>query len=119
MRRLIRGFGYAFKGMGYAFSTQLNIRIHIILTAVALILGLSLHVSTPDWLWLLLCIALVLSAELLNTAIETLTDLVSPGYHEKAGRVKDIAAAAVTVTAAFALVTGCIIFLPKIILLFK
>lgn len=119
MRRLIRSFGYAFKGMSYALGTQLNVRIHLVLTAVALVLGYYLQISFAEWLWILLCIALVISVELLNTAIETLTDMVSPGYHEKAGHVKDIAAAAVTVTALFALAVGCMIFLPKIIVLFK
>lgn len=118
MNKLWRSFGYAFKGLAYAYSTQLNFRIHLVLTAIALLLGWFLHIGINEWLWLALCVAMVLSAELLNTAIETLTDLVSPGFNAKAGHVKDIAAAAVTVTALFAMVTGCIIFIPKIILLF-
>jgi diacylglycerol kinase len=119
MKRLIRSFSYAFKGLIYATGTQLNFRIHLVLTTLALILGWYLHLSLNEWLWILLCIAIVLSVELLNTAIETLTDMVSPGYHKKAGHVKDIAAAAVTITAMFALTVGCIIFLPKIIHMFK
>lgn len=118
MKRLIKSFGYAFKGLAYAFGTQPNFRIHLFLTLVAAALGFFLRITVNEWIWILLCITLVLSAELLNTALETLTDLVSPGYNEKAGHIKDIAAAAVIITAIFALIVGLIIFLPKIFLLF-
>jgi len=118
MNKLWKSFGYAFKGLAYAYRTQLNFRIHLAVTAVALLLGWYLKLSVNEWLWILLCITTVLSAELINTSIETLTDLVSPGFNEKAGHVKDIAAAAVTITALFAVVTGCIIFIPKLILFF-
>ena len=60
---------------------------------------------------------MVLLTELTNTGIETLTDLVSPEYNEKAGHVKDICAGAVVVAALFALITGLIIFVPKLLLL--
>jgi len=55
--------------------------------------------------------------EIFNTMIETLVDLVSPGYNEKAGRIKDMSAAAVVIAALFALVTALIIFIPKLLLL--
>jgi diacylglycerol kinase len=85
---------------------------------MALLLGWYLRVSITEWLWIALTVTLVLTAELLNTAIEILTDLVSPDWNEKAGHIKDVSAAAVTVTAIFAVVVGCIIFLPKLIALF-
>lgn len=118
MNKLWKSFGYAFKGLAYACRTQLNFRIHLIVMFIALLLGWYLKLSVNEWLWILLCITMVLTAELLNTSIEILTDLVSPGYNEKAGHVKDVAAAAVTITAFFAVVTGCIVLIPKIILLF-
>jgi len=83
---------------------------------IAVIMGFLFRVSTTEWLWLMISIAIVLITELLNTSLETLTDLVSPTYNEKAGRVKDVAAGAVVIAALFALITGAIIFLPKIIL---
>jgi diacylglycerol kinase (ATP) len=98
MKKLIRSFGYAFKGIGYATATQLNFRIHLVATVLA--------------------VGLVLILELVNTAVEALTDLASPGYHELAGRAKDVCAAAVVIAAAFAVITGLIIFLPKLLLLF-
>lgn len=119
MKKLIRSFGYAFKGIGYAAKTQLNFRVHLVATVVACFLGYALNIAINEWLWLILCVALVLTAELFNTAIEFLTDLVSPGYNELAGHVKDISAGAVLVTAFFALITGAIIFLPKLQLLIQ
>jgi len=117
MKKLIRSFGYAFKGVAYATTSQLNFRIHLFATAIALLLGYFLHITTGEWQWLMLCITIVLVTEIFNTMIETLVDLVSPGYNEKAGRIKDMAAGAVVIAAAFALITGIIIFLPKLLLL--
>ncbi|MGN6180435.1 MAG: diacylglycerol kinase family protein [Mucilaginibacter sp.] len=116
-KKLMRSFGYAFNGLAYATKTQLNFRVHLIATLFAVFAGYALHISVNEWQWVILCIALVLICELFNTALEFLTDLVSPGYNELAGRVKDIAAAAVTIAALFALITGLIIFLPKLLTL--
>jgi diacylglycerol kinase (ATP) len=116
-KKLIRSFGYAFKGLGYAVKTQLIFRIHLIATLIAIFAGYALHISVNEWLWIALSVALVLITELLNTALEFLTDLISPGYNELAGRVKDIGAGAVVVAAVFALGTGLIIFLPKLLTL--
>jgi diacylglycerol kinase len=115
LSKILRSFGYAFKGIAYATSTQLNFRVHLVAMLIAILMGYALHINVNEWVWIILCITLVLVMELLNTAIETLTDLVSPGYHEKAGHVKDIAAGAVVITALFALITGVIIFLPKLL----
>lgn len=117
MKKFIRGFGFAFNGLKYAFTTQLNFRVHVFAAIAAIAIGFYLHISPAEWNWILLCIAMVLLTELLNTGIETLTDLVSPGYNKLAGHVKDVSAAAVLVVAFFALITGAIIYLPKILLL--
>lgn len=117
MKRLLRSFGFAFKGLRYATLTQPNFRIHLTLAFIAVVLGALLQISLGEWQWIMLSITIVLVTELINTGIETLTDLVSPGYHEKAGHVKDVCAAAVVIAASFALITGIVIFLPKLILL--
>jgi diacylglycerol kinase (ATP) len=117
MKKLIRSFGYAFKGVAYATTTQLNFRIHLVATTMALLMGWFLHISTIEWQWIMLCITIVLVTEIFNTMIESLVDLVSPGYNEKAGHIKDMSAGAVVIAAAFSLTTGIIIFLPKILLL--
>ncbi|WP_462267459.1 diacylglycerol kinase family protein [Mucilaginibacter sp.] len=117
LRKLIRSFGYAFKGIGYATATQLNFRVHLVATLVAVYLGYALHISVNEWQWVVLTITLVLVTELLNTAIETLVDLVSPEFNKKAGRVKDVAAGAVVITALFAVINALFIFLPKVLIL--
>ncbi|MDB4924777.1 diacylglycerol kinase family protein [Mucilaginibacter sp.] len=117
MKKLIRGFGYAFNGLGYAAKTQLNFRVHLVASILAVFMGYALRIAVNEWQWVILCIALVLMAELFNTALEFLTDLVSPEYNKIAGHVKDIGASAVVIAALFALITGIIIFLPKLLLL--
>lgn len=117
MKKVIRSFGYAFKGIGYAYTTQLNFRIHSGATFVAVALGLFLKIAAVEWLWIALSIALVIITEMLNTALELLTDLASPEYNTKAGHVKDVSAGCVVIAAAFAVITGGIIFLPKLFLL--
>jgi diacylglycerol kinase (ATP) len=119
MKKLIRSFGYAFKGVAYATSSQLNFRIHLGATALVIIAGCLFHISTSQWEWVALSITLVLVTEIFNTMIETLVDLVSPGYNEKAGHIKDMSAGAVVIAALFAFITALIIFLPKLLLLVK
>jgi diacylglycerol kinase len=72
--------------------------------------GFYYNIGEGEWLAIMLAIGLVISLELMNTAMEHLVDLVSPAYHEKAGRVKDIAAGAVLVASAAAGVVGVMIF---------
>ena len=92
----------------------MNFRIH--LTAVILVSGLGwfFHLSASEWLWIILAVGLVLITELLNTALELLVDLVSPGFNSQAGKVKDVAAGAVLVAAVIAVIIGAVIFIPKI-----
>ncbi len=118
MKKFIRGFGYAFNGICQAAVTQLNFRVHLACTLLVICAGCALHISLNEWLWIIFCVALVLMAELFNTAIEYLTDLVSPEYNKKAGLVKDFSAGAVLITAIGALAIGLIIFVPKLAALF-
>jgi len=115
MRRLIKSFGYALSGIAYTTKTQLNFKIHLLAIAVVSLSGWFLKLTTSEWLWIVLAIGLVLVTELVNTAIELLVDLVSPAFNPQAGKVKDIAAGAVLIAAAIAVVTGAIIFIPKLI----
>ena len=95
--------------------TQHNFLIHISASLVVVVMGMVLKISAIEWVLIVIAIGMVFSAEAFNTAIEELIDLVSPEFQEKAGKIKDITAAAVLVMAIAALVTGLIIFLPKII----
>ena len=110
----LQSFQYAFQGIADLFRTQPNARIHLLLAVLALILGSVFSLSGVEWCLLSLAIAMVFAAEAFNTALEYLTDLVSPDYNELAGRAKDAAAAAVLFTAAGAAVVGLILFLPRL-----
>lgn len=109
----LASFKYAFKGLADLFRSQPNARIHLLATFVVSIAGFYYHISAIEWCLVLLAIAMVISAEGFNTAIEYLTDLVSPDYHPLAGKTKDVAAAAVLVCAIGAVLVGLLIFLPK------
>lgn len=86
--------------------------LHVIASVVVLIMAYRFGVSRTEWCILVLCIGLVWMAETFNTAIETLTNLVSPEYHKLAGKTKDLAAGAVLLAAITAAIVGLIIFIP-------
>lgn len=107
-------FGDAFRGILATYRSERNLRIHAALASVAIILGIWLDLTREDWCWMVLCIALVVMAELFNTALEGCVDLISPSHHPLAGKAKDAAAAAVLVAAAFSAIIGGIIFIPRL-----
>lgn len=111
----IKSFSFAFSGLKYFFLTQHNSWIHFVAAVVAIAAGYYFNISSGDWRWIIFCIGFVFAAELFNTAIESLTDLVSPQQNEMAGRVKDIAAGTVLVAAITAALIGLVIFIPRII----
>jgi len=111
----LKSFHYAFKGIAYMFRTQHNSWIQAGIAAMAIFLGFYLNISRIEWLFIIISIVLVFMAELLNTAIETLVDLLSPERNEKAGRIKDLAAGSVLLASIMALAVGIIIFLPKLL----
>lgn len=112
--KIIRSFRYAFQGLFYAAYTQLNFRFHLVAAILAIVMGYFFHVSVTEWVWIGLVIAMVISAELFNTAVERVVDLVSPQWNDKAKQAKDLSAAAVLVIAIIAFVIGMVIFVPKI-----
>lgn len=114
LKKRVNSFRYAFAGLFDLFRSQPNARIHLFATFLAIGAGLFFHISTNEWCIIVLCIALVISLEAVNTAIEYLTDLVSPDFHPLAGKAKDVAAAAVLIAAFGAIAVAMIIFLPKI-----
>ncbi|MBB3109006.1 diacylglycerol kinase [Paenibacillus phyllosphaerae] len=114
MRQFLRNLGYALEGVGYAARTQRHMRFHLFAAAAVIVLGSWLGLSPGEWIVVVLLIAAVLSAELINTAIECVVDLVSPDYHKLAKAAKDTAAAAVLITAAAAVVVGAILFIPHL-----
>ena len=111
----LRSFAFAFKGLHYVIRSQHNFLIHLVIAGIVVIAGLVCRLNTTEWCMIIFAIAMVLSMEVINTAIEKLVDLVSPGYNEQAGMVKDIAAGAVLIVAIAAIISGIIIFFPKIL----
>lgn len=118
MKRLLLSFGYALKGIRAVIKSERNMKIHIAVAALVVVFGFGLKISFLEWLACIICTGLVLSAEIMNTAIETLVDMVSPERKSVAGKIKDMAAGGVFVAALTSIVAGIIVFLPKILLLF-
>ena len=112
IKKTIKSFGFALEGILYTIKTQSNFRFHLVATVVVVFCGFYFEIRTIEWLFLLLCIGLVLFAELLNTAIESAIDLCSPEIHPLAKIAKDTAAASVLVLAIMAVFVGLIIFIP-------
>ena len=115
LKMRLKSFQYAFKGIAYMFRTQHNSWIQTGIAAIAVFLGFYLRISRLEWVIIIMSIALVFTAELLNTAIETLVDLISPEKNEKAGRIKDLAAGGVLFISLASLIAGILIFLPKLL----
>lgn len=113
----IASFGYAFKGVWTLIKSQPHAKFHLIVTIGVTIGGFAFKIDPHEWGLVLLSMAIVWVAEGVNTAIEFVVDLVSPDYHELAGKAKDVAAGAVLLGAIFAAIIAAIVFLPKIYLL--
>ncbi len=114
-KRLINSFKYAFTGMATSFKTEQNMKIHILVMILVIIAGIVLKISSLDWIILVIMFGLVISAELFNTAIETVVDMITKEKNEKAKIAKDVAAGAVLVLAIASVIVGLIIFIPKIL----
>lgn len=111
----LKSFKYAFAGLRTLFTEEHNARIHLIAAVIAMVFGILLKISATEWILLVGTICLVFICELFNTSLEALADFVSQQKHPQIKKVKDLAAAAVFISAFAALITGIIIFLPKII----
>ena len=116
MSAFFKSFSYAFKGLVFSLK-QRNMKIIFTSAILTVLAALFLKVNSNDWCVLLICIGLVMSLEMMNSAIEGIVDLVSPQQNEKAGRIKDMAAGAVLVAVFISLIIGVII-LGKYFLVF-
>lgn len=111
--RFIKSMNYALNGLWRVFTTEANMKIHLVIMALVIVFGVLFSISVTEWLICLICFGMVIAMEMMNTALEKWVDFVSPEYHTAAGLAKDIAAGAVLITAFFAAVAGLIIFVPK------
>jgi diacylglycerol kinase len=121
MEKLLRqhhiSFKNAFAGLWWAISTQPNFRIHFFLSAVAIILGEWLAISSGEWAIIVFAIVLGLSSEMINTALEAMTDLITTEWRKEAKIAKDVAAGMMLTVAIGDTVVAIIIFLPKLLTL--
>ena len=111
----LSSFGYAFSGLWSFLRSEHNAWIHLFVATVTLILSFLVHISAGEWIAVILCMAMVITTEILNTVIEKIMDHLSPEYSTSVKTIKDMAAAAVLVTSIAAAITGLIIFIPRFI----
>jgi diacylglycerol kinase len=114
IRKRANSFVYAFRGIATLIRTQPNAILHVFASITVVILGWYFSLTTAEWAAVFSAMALVWVAEAFNTAIEFLTDLVSPDYHPLAGKAKDVAAAGVLIAALYAITVAWVVFGDKI-----
>lgn len=115
----LKSFTYAFNGLRILLLEEHNSRIHLTVAICVVAAGILFHISPLEWVAVIFAIGMVFGGEILNSAIEDLSDVVCPERDERIKKVKDLSAAAVLVSAITALVIGLIIFIPKLMALFE
>ena len=113
-RRRLQSFRHAAHGVSVLLD-QHNARIHLVFALMVVAAGAALEVSRGDWLALVFAIGLVFTAESLNTAVELLADAAMPERHPLVGKAKDVAAAAVLLSAGTAATVAALVFGPKLL----
>ncbi|AKD02799.1 diacylglycerol kinase family protein [Pontibacter korlensis] len=114
-KKRYNSFKFAFRGINASIRSEPHMRLHILSAIGVVLLGLTFDVTKVEWCLLVGSMGLVITAEIINTAIETIVNLVSPEFNQMAGRAKDLAAGAVLIAAIAAAVIGTIIFFPYLL----
>lgn len=112
LRKKASSFSYAFKGLSTGFKEETSLQIQIALGIITVILGLYFQISVVEWLFVFGMIGMVLTAELFNTALEELCDMMRSTHDPHVAKIKDLAAGAVLIASLTAFVVGACIFLP-------
>ena len=115
MKAFFRSLMFAIVGVKQFFSRDRNGQIQTVIGITAIILGFTVSLSSFQWLLVLFCIGLVISLEMINSAIEKYCDLVTTDFHPGIKIIKDVAAGAVLVASLMSLVIGLIIFIPALV----
>ena len=118
IKKFINSFKYPISGLRYAYKNEQNLEVDIGIAVIVIVLGFLFKISISEWAILTITVGLVISFELINTALEAVVDLITDKYHPLAKVAKDTSAAAVLILAIVSIIEGLIIFLPKIISLF-
>lgn len=111
----LKAFINAFNGLRYFFLHERNGKIQSSVAVITILFTVYVGASSGEWVVILLCISIVLSLEMLNTAIEKLCDVVQEDYHPSIKIIKDVAASAVLWTSIMSAIIGAIIFIPKLL----
>lgn len=111
----LKSFGSAFSGLKLILKHEHNFRIHIIILVIVVVAGIYLKITATGWISIAVVSGLVLASECFNSALEYLSDIVSPEINPVIKSVKDTAAAGVLISAIIAIVVGLIIFIPEIV----
>ncbi|MFA8449135.1 MAG: diacylglycerol kinase [Bacteroidales bacterium] len=117
--RIFRSISFAVRGLTYMFKNERNARIHFTIAIISIILCIILDLNIYEWLFILSAIALVIAAELFNTAIEKLCNHITKERNNDIKIIKDLSAAGVLICALYALIAGLLIFIPRIWELFS
>lgn len=110
MKYFFKSFGYAINGIWSGVADQLNLKVQIGVALMVIAAGFYFQITATEWCLILLCIGMVLGLEMMNSAIESLVDLVTLERKPLAGKIKDIAAGAVLLVSFMSLVVGVIVF---------
>lgn len=113
--KLIDSFGYAIVGIFFCLRHERNMKIHYLAAVVVIGCGFYFHITKVEWMVLLIVIGIVMSLEMVNTAVEKTVDLATTDIHPFAKVAKDVAAGAVLLFAIIAVIIGAIIFLPYVV----
>jgi undecaprenol kinase/diacylglycerol kinase (ATP) len=115
IKKRIKSFSHAFNGLRILIKEEHNARIHFLALIAVVVAGFFFKISLPEWISITVVSCIVISAEIFNSSIENIADFISPQKHAQIKKIKDLSAAAVLVAAIAALITGLLIFLPKIL----
>ena len=117
-KRFLKSFKYSLDGLKYAYKNEQSMLVHLIVTIIAITLGILFKISNFEWIITIFLLSVTASLELLNTAIEAVCDMVTLEYNKLAKAAKDTASASVFFTSMLGAVSGLIIYVPKFIELF-
>ncbi|HBI97119.1 MAG: diacylglycerol kinase [Candidatus Falkowbacteria bacterium GW2011_GWC2_38_22] len=115
LKRLVKSFKYAFKGLLKVFKEEQNLRIQAFFAMIVIVLALFFQINRLEWILLIFVISLVMLMELANSAVERIADILKPRIDDYVKEIKDIAAAGVMLSSFVAVIIGLIIFFPYII----
>lgn len=115
----LKGCIYAFNGAVLLIKSEPSIQVQGFIAVVMTVLGFAVDITATEWMFQIISIGLIMSLEGINTAVEAVADFIHPDFHPQIGKIKDIAAGAVFITAITASIIGMIIYIPYLTAFFE